>query len=82
MSKKKDKPSEIRDVMLQETRRGRRPIDIDEKRRINELRQGLRTLLQIGSKEEFREAMLALGLLEDSQAFQEALQAWSEFREP
>ena len=81
MSEKKDKASELQDVMLQETRRGRRPIDIDEKRRINELKEEFRTLLQLGSETEIREAMLALGWSEDSQVFQDALRFRRE-REP
>jgi hypothetical protein len=82
LSEKKQKPSELKDVMLQETRRGRRPIDIEEKRRIDSLKRDLRTLLQLGTEDEFREAMLALGLLEDSEAFRETLRVWRDYREP
>ena len=82
MNEKDKKQAELDDVIRQETRRGRRPIDIEERRRQEQLKRDLRMYLRIATEQEFREAMLALGLRDGSSQLKEALKAWRTFREP
>ena len=80
--KKKDKEqSDLDDVIREETRRGRRPIDIEERRRQERFRREFRMYLRIPTEKEFIEAMLAFGLREDSPQMNEALMIWRTFRE-
>jgi hypothetical protein len=71
--------SEIEEVIQEETRRGRRPIDFEERRR---LLQDFRTLLEIGTDEDFLRALRAIGLRDGSPEFVEAVRVWREKREP
>jgi hypothetical protein len=45
-----------------------------------ERKKAIRTLLELGTEEEFVEAMRAAGLQPDDPRFQAALAAWREFR--
>lgn len=75
-----DKERDLKDVIREETHRGRRPMDLDTVRRRRERTALLNKLLTLASKDEFVEAMLAFGLVEGSPQFLEALDAWHEFR--
>ena len=82
MKDKEKKQAELDDVIREETRRGRRPIDIEERRRQAQLKRDLRMYLRIGTEEEFREAMRALGLRDGSPQMDQVLKIWRTFREP
>jgi hypothetical protein len=66
--------------MREEGRRGRRPIDLEEKRKNLKRLAEMRKLLMLGTEEEFRKATRAFGIREGSQRFLDALAAWREFR--
>ena len=80
--KDKDKESEISDVIKQETRRGKRPIDIEERRRLAAVKQDIRKWLRLGTEDQFREAMRVLGFRDSSEVMEYLVQAWRDFREP
>jgi hypothetical protein len=82
MKEKDKKQAELDDVIREETRRGRRPIDIEERRRQAQLKRDFRMYLRIPTEQEFREAMRALGLRDGSRQFDQALTIWRTFREP
>ena len=82
MKEKEKKQAELDDVIREETRRGRRPIDIEERRRQAQLKRELRMYLRIATEQEFREAMRALGLGDGSRQLEQALMIWRTFREP
>jgi hypothetical protein len=75
--KKKD---DLKDVMTGETRRGRRPVDLETIRRKRERDSLLRKLLTLATEEEFLEAMRVYGLADGSDEMAAALAAWREFR--
>jgi len=66
--------------MREETRRGRRPIDLETRRKRAEKLADMRKLLTIATEEEFVRAMRDAGLSADSPEFLKALRAWREFR--
>jgi len=74
------KRRDLEDVVKEETRRGRRPIDIGAIRKKEERLALLRKLLTLATEEEFIEAMSAFGLTEGTPEFSEALDAWHAFR--
>jgi hypothetical protein len=76
------KKQDLEDVIRAESRRGKRPIDIEERRRRAQLQRDFRTLLEEGSKEDFVKAIRALGLRDGSPEFEHALSIWNETREP
>ncbi len=80
MDERKNQDTE--DVIRSETRRGRRPIDIEERRRRTELRREFRFLLENGTKDDFVKAIRALGLRETSPGFEQALKIWDETNGP
>jgi hypothetical protein len=82
MNEKEKKQAELDDVIREETRRGRRPIDIEERKRQAQLKRDLRMYLRIPTEQEFREAMLALGLRDGSPQLKQALTIWRTYREP
>lgn len=71
---------DIKDTMREEGRRGRRPIDLNEKRKARKRLDEMRKLLTLGTEEDFLRAMRAFGIREDSQQFSDALAAWREYR--
>jgi hypothetical protein len=71
---------DLRDVMTGETRRGRRPIDLETIRRKRERDELLRKLLTMATEQEFLKAMRAFGLADGSDELAAALAAWREFR--
>jgi hypothetical protein len=74
------KSRDLQDVVREEGRRGRRPIDIGTIRQKRERLALLKRLLAVATKEEFIEAIRAFGLVEGTPEFLEALDAWHEFR--
>lgn len=78
----KDKQRDIQDVMAEEISRGRRPVDLAERRLREEGKAGIRKLLTIGTLEEFVDAMLAYGLREGSQELSDAIEAWRSYPQP
>jgi hypothetical protein len=74
------KKQDLQDVMRSETRRGKRPVDIDERRRRTELQRDFKFLLDEGSRDEFVRAIRALGLQSGSPQFEQALSIWDETR--
>jgi hypothetical protein len=74
------KQEDLRDVMTGETRRGRRPIDLETIRQKRERELLLRKLLTLAMEEEFLEAMRAYGLADGSDEMAAALAAWRAFR--
>ena len=52
MKEKEKRQAELDDVIREETRRGRRPIDIEERRRQAQLKRDLRMYLRIAIGQE------------------------------
>jgi hypothetical protein len=77
MDKKKQ---DLQDVIAEEGRRGRRPIDLGAQRDRKERLASFRKLPEIGTEEEFVTAMLAFGLLEGSPEFLAPLETWRGYR--
>ncbi len=71
---------DIEDVVKEESRRGRRPVDIGTIRMKRERIALLKRLLAVATEEEFIEAIRAFGLVDGTPEFSEALDAWHEFR--
>ncbi|HUA86846.1 MAG TPA: hypothetical protein VMB85_23475 [Bryobacteraceae bacterium] len=76
----KEKRHDLNDVMREEKSRGRRPIDTQAQREHEEDLRGMRKLLELGTEEEFKEAMRAYGYAEDSPQMLNALRIWRAFR--
>jgi len=74
------KKRDLDDVIREETRRGRRPVDIGTVRQKRERLALLKRLLTLATEQEFMEAIRAFGLVEGSPEFSEALDAWHAFR--
>jgi hypothetical protein len=81
VNEREKKKAELDDVIREETRRGRRPVDIEERRRQEQIKRELRMYLRIATEEEFRDAMRALGLPDGSPQLDQALEIWRTFRE-
>lgn len=73
-------PDDINEVMKQESRRGRRPVDLQARRKRLERLAEMRKVLTVATETEFRAAMRAFGIREGSQQYAEALEAWREFQ--
>jgi hypothetical protein len=71
---------DLDDVLFEETRRGRRPIDIAEWRKKARLKEDFRKLLERATEEEFRDAMRALGMRDGSEQMEAALRVWRDYR--
>lgn len=67
--------SDIEKVRRSESRRGKRPRDLADERK-----KAIRTYLDLGTEEEFIEAMHAAGLRQGDPRFLAALAAWREHR--
>ncbi len=74
--KKKD---DLRDVIREETSRGRRRVDIEARRERARVVKSMREHLSIPTEKEFLKAMRAVGLEDGSPALEQALRAWREF---
>jgi hypothetical protein len=71
---------DLEDVMRTESRRGRRPVDLEARQKRNMLLQDMRKLLTIATEEEFVAAMHAAGLRDGSPEFAEVLRLWRQYR--
>ena len=78
MNEKRKK--ELDEVMREEARRGRRPIDLEARRKRTERLTDMGKLLTLATDEEFLRAMRAAGLTDGSPELLEALRIWREFR--
>lgn len=74
------KSQDLKDVIKEEGRRGRRPIDIGTVRKKRERQALLKKLLTLSTEKEFVEAICAFGLVDGTPEFSAALDAWHEFR--
>ena len=75
-----ERDKDLDDVRKTESRRGRRPIDLDARRRHHEKVGTMRTYLDLSTEEEFVRAMRGVGLRDGSPELLAALQAWREHR--
>ena len=71
---------DLEEVMREEARRGRRPIDLEARRKRTERLTDMGKLLTLATEEEFLRAMRAAGLTDGSPELLEALRIWREFR--
>jgi len=71
-----NKDDEIREVMAEESRRGKRPLDLKALERRRREREMLRSLLQIEKEEEFLNAIRELGYADDPERTAVILKAW------
>jgi hypothetical protein len=78
--KDEKKDQDLQDVIHEETRRGRRPVDIGTVRLKRDRIALLKKLLTLATEEEFIEAIRAFGLIEGSKEFSQAMDAWRGFR--
>lgn len=75
------KEDDIKDARSEDERRGKRPIDIAEKRRALLIRKKFREALKSGNEEQFREMLVNdLGQQPGSAAYARSLKAWKEYR--
>lgn len=71
---------DLEEVMRTESGRGRRPVDLEARRKRNERLTDMRKLLTIATEEEFVAAMHAAGLRDGTPEFVEVLRIWREYR--
>ena len=71
---------DLDDVIQKETRRGRRPVDLESKRKCIEMLSEFRKLLTLATEKEFVQAMGAVELRDGSPALLEALKIWRDYR--
>jgi len=69
---------EIRDVMKEERSRGRRPIDVDERKKAQRLRENIRRVIVSGDERALVKILHQAGHEEDSLEFQTALKIFYE----
>lgn len=67
---------DIEDLRRQESRRGRRPVDIEAKRQRQRYLAALRKIVEEGTEEDLKLALRQIGLTEDSPEYAEALRIW------
>jgi hypothetical protein len=68
--------SEIEDLRRQESRRGRRPVDIEVRRQRQRYLAALRKIVEEGTEDDLKLALRHIGLSEDSSEYAEALRIW------
>jgi hypothetical protein len=74
-NKKKD---DLRDVIREETSRGRRRVDIEARRERARMLREMRDLLAIGTEEDFLKAMHAAGFAVNPRNREDLLRIWRE----
>ena len=68
---------EIEKARLEEERRGRRPLDVEELEKQQAARAKILEIIRSGgTEEEFREAVLSLGISANSSQFENVLALW------
>ncbi len=71
---------DLKDVRVEEGQRGRRPIDIEARRRKNRLLKAFREALELQDEDLFKEAIIHdLGQLPGSPEYQHSLRVWRDF---
>ena len=70
---------DIRDVMAEEKRRGKRPLDLKARKEKAELLRQVREALGLDTEMEFRQAIRGLQLDEDPKRLEEAVRLWRSF---
>jgi hypothetical protein len=70
----------LNEVMKQEKRRGRRPIDFEARKEQAQKLKDARKLLETATEAEFLDAMRAAGLHDGSPELLEALRIWRGYR--
>ncbi len=76
MSEKEKPKSDIEEVRRSESRRGKRPIDLEERKKKKSLLRDMEEHLRIETEQEFAAAMRASGLKEGSPEYRMALAIW------
>jgi hypothetical protein len=76
MSEEEKPKSDIEEVRQAESRRGKRPIDLEERKRKKSRLRDMEEHLRIETEQEFAAAMRACGLQEDSPKYRAALAIW------
>ena len=71
--------NDISEVMAEEKRRGKRPLDLKARREKAELLRKVREALELGTERDFLEAMRGLQLADDPKRLDEALRIWRSF---
>jgi hypothetical protein len=71
---------DLDEVIRKETGRGRRPVDLEARRKRAEKLNDMRRLLTLATEDEFIQAMLAAGLADGSPELLEALRIWRGYR--
>ena len=74
------KREDLRDVIREETSRGRRRVDIEARRKRDQDLKDMRKLLENPTEREFLKAMRDGGVEDDSPRLEEMLRIWREFR--
>jgi hypothetical protein len=74
---------DLKDVMDEDKRRGKRPVDLDERRRRKQLVRGFKMLLQRkpADEDQLKSGLRALGMRDGSQEFVQCVRFWMENRE-
>lgn len=70
------KDDDIRDVMAEESRRGKRPIDAKARKREKDERDVIRGLFATPREEDFVRAIRALGYGDDPRQLEKIVKAW------
>lgn len=69
---------DLREVMEEEKRRSRRPLDTAARERRHRELQMLRQMMLENDEKQFREIIVRLGLAEGSREYDVAIEAWRE----
>jgi len=71
---------DINDVRLEEERRGKRPIDLAERRRAFLIRKKFKEAVESRNEEQFREMLIhELGQIPGTPAYARSLKAWKAY---
>ena len=76
MDERERRGQDVRNVIREETSRGRRPVDTDAIAAAQERLAKCRELLELGNERDLRDAIRALGLKDGSPEFEEAVRIW------
>jgi hypothetical protein len=71
---------DLKDVLAEEGSRGRRPVDIGERKRRLALRRKFNEIVENGDEEQFLHAIIhVLGQLPGSAEYRRSVKAWREY---
>jgi hypothetical protein len=75
------KEDDIEDVREEQSRRGKRPVDIGELRRRRDLERKIQQFLENGDREAFIDAIVNdLGQLPGTPAYENSMKLWNRYR--